>query len=971
MYEFDGAGRLTELEHRNGTSDSGPLAKYNLQWDIADRIEEIDSLLDGLVDYGYDEAGQLTSATYQFYGPFQMDEGYYYDDNGNRISAEFVDGNPIELTGYWEMDAGGSATTAVDSSGNGLTLSFAGSPAWTSSGTAPIPGNAYSLSFPNKGDYLTLSSASTLQPGSSDYSASTWIKSSSSITQDIPIMGFGTPNGNNGKGFELVYRAGVSGKPLVLRVNDGSGNAQSLSYSTVGSLADGNWHHVGFSIDRDGQTILYIDGRAVKAATSSQTNSIQPTGAFQVGRAPGISMTSGALARWMDETRVYHHAVSPAEMWNQFQGVDNGSSATYERGTNNQLLDDEGRYSFSYDDEGNRSARTHIVGMGGDSYSWDHRNRLTKVERSGTREAFWLNFESDDGAAIVDNLGNAVDGAMVNNAEMDYADPHGGDSGAHSLHLDGNEDFGDMGIQDTFRPGVHGLTLMAWMYPETKSGAMGIVAFGGTASSEPGYSLTYERTAGGNNKFVFSLSDGVGSTTDSFTYSVSGTSLVNAWHHVAVTVDAGASQIKLYLDGSSIQTWTLTETMAWGNVLQPFLIGVSSVSAADYFKGQLDEIRVAPMAVDASYVDWVQDEPEPELVNTMTVDYAYDHQNRLISREVDIDGDAGPEDPVKEYFVHDGAGQSVTSATPDPDNLDEVGQIVLRLDDTGAVTHRYLWGPGVDQLLADEAISTPGSSGETRWALGDQLGSVRDVVTYDSGTDTVESLAHRTYDSFGNLTSEQNENAVDILFGYTGRQFDDATGLQNNLNRWYDPAVGRWISEDPIRFGGGDANLARYAGNSPLSARDASGLLTMGIGGGFSLHWGCVNFNISFDFHIVLDTSVPYPNLEVGFTGSAGGGAAVSLGGGFDGHLSLTDANSLEELSGSGGYGGAHATAGGGGFIQQVWGYDGSADYPQETYHGYEVGFEAGYGGGIYGGQTTTVSIPIYQSPTPNFFKDK
>jgi hypothetical protein len=43
--------------------------------------------------------------------------------------------------------------------------------------------------------------------------------------------------------------------------------------------------------------------------------------------------------------------------------------------------------------------------------------------------------------------------------------------------------------------------------------------------------------------------------------------------------------------------------------------------------------------------------------------------------------------------------------------------------------------------------------------------------------------------------------------------------------RWYDPATGRWTSQDPIGFGGGDANLYRYVANSPTNGTDPSGLL--------------------------------------------------------------------------------------------------------------------------------------------------
>lgn len=44
--------------------------------------------------------------------------------------------------------------------------------------------------------------------------------------------------------------------------------------------------------------------------------------------------------------------------------------------------------------------------------------------------------------------------------------------------------------------------------------------------------------------------------------------------------------------------------------------------------------------------------------------------------------------------------------------------------------------------------------------------------------------------------------------------------------RHYDPKVGRFISEDPIEFEGGDSNLYTYVFNGPLALTDASGLAT-------------------------------------------------------------------------------------------------------------------------------------------------
>jgi RHS repeat-associated protein len=42
--------------------------------------------------------------------------------------------------------------------------------------------------------------------------------------------------------------------------------------------------------------------------------------------------------------------------------------------------------------------------------------------------------------------------------------------------------------------------------------------------------------------------------------------------------------------------------------------------------------------------------------------------------------------------------------------------------------------------------------------------------------------------------------------------------------RDYDPELGRWVSKDPILFGGGQANLHVYVGNDPVNRRDPSGL---------------------------------------------------------------------------------------------------------------------------------------------------
>ena len=106
--------------------------------------------------------------------------------------------------------------------------------------------------------------------------------------------------------------------------------------------------------------------------------------------------------------------------------------------------------------------------------------------------------------------------------------------------------------------------------------------------------------------------------------------------------------------------------------------------------------------------------------------YTYDAYDRRIAKVIDADG-AGPATATTERMVYDGSN------------------IALTFNGTGAKTHRYLYGPGVDQILADE--TTTG----VNWALVDNQGSVRDVINSNGVVQD-----HIVYDSYGQVTSETN-----------------------------------------------------------------------------------------------------------------------------------------------------------------------------------------------------------------------
>ena len=199
-------------------------------------------------------------------------------------------------------------------------------------------------------------------------------------------------------------------------------------------------------------------------------------------------------------------------------------------------------------------------------------------------------------------------------------------------------------------------------------------------------------------------------------------------------------------------------------------------------------------------------------VVTKQVDYTYDIFNRRIAKSIDADG-AGSGTATEEIYIYDGLR----------DERDGAGDhILLAFDGSGDLTDRYLYGPNVDQILAGEEVTSTSAAGDVLWPLTDHLGTVRDLATYDDATDTTTIANHIAYDAYGRTLSETNA-AVDFLFGFTGRERDAESDLQYNRARYYDAATGRWVSQDPIGFTAGDANLYRYVGNGPALAVDPAG----------------------------------------------------------------------------------------------------------------------------------------------------
>nr|WP_255216697.1 RHS repeat-associated core domain-containing protein [Pseudenhygromyxa sp. WMMC2535] len=77
-------------------------------------------------------------------------------------------------------------------------------------------------------------------------------------------------------------------------------------------------------------------------------------------------------------------------------------------------------------------------------------------------------------------------------------------------------------------------------------------------------------------------------------------------------------------------------------------------------------------------------------------------------------------------------------------------------------------------------------------------------------------------DPWGLITVHQS-STVEYNLRWPGHYYDPETGLHYNRHRYYDPALGRYLSPDPLGYAGSETNLYAYAPN-PLVQVDVLGL---------------------------------------------------------------------------------------------------------------------------------------------------
>ena len=148
------------------------------------------------------------------------------------------------------------------------------------------------------------------------------------------------------------------------------------------------------------------------------------------------------------------------------------------------------------------------------------------------------------------------------------------------------------------------------------------------------------------------------------------------------------------------------------------------------------------------------------------------------------------------------------------------------------LSHRYLWGPAVDQVLADEQVTSLVTR-TTVLPLTDNLGTVRDLArVYNAGTNATTVVNHRVFSAYGQILSQTNPATgaaatIGCLLGSDGcpvMNTPDGSQLVLHNARIIDVVMGQWMSQDPDNLTAGDTNLRRDCDNDPVNLTDPTGL---------------------------------------------------------------------------------------------------------------------------------------------------
>ncbi len=217
--------------------------------------------------------------------------------------------------------------------------------------------------------------------------------------------------------------------------------------------------------------------------------------------------------------------------------------------------------------------------------------------------------------------------------------------------------------------------------------------------------------------------------------------------------------------------------------------------------------------------------------NNQITEYQWDYKNRLIQVLKRASEDTDPTSTITYKYdaldrrIEKNVDGNIVRYVYDRDN------IYLEYDEDNFFRAKFVHSNSVDEPVRMERPTSPYTnanySRQEFYFHRDRLGNITEITDFEGVV-----VQRYVYDAFGNTTiydkdgseiTPSSTNYLENPYAFTGRELDPETGLYFYRARYYDPNVGKFISEDPIGIDGGDFNLYRYVRNNPLNFTDPTG----------------------------------------------------------------------------------------------------------------------------------------------------
>jgi len=727
----------------------------------------------GTISYTYDTSGHQLSRT---------------DENGHTTSYTY-DSNGDVLTVTVPISATSSATTTYTYNSFGEVLTDTDPLGNVSSNTYDVNGNLLSVATPAPG---TGASASLTQFAYNSLGELT------SITDPL--------------GHQTTIAYFPTG--LIQTIADAQNNVTAYAYDTRGnrtSVTDALSHETTFTYDSmsrltvitypDSTTTQFAyDYRGRRISVTDQNSKVTSYAYDQADRLLTVTDSANNVTTYGYDTESNLTSIEDANQ--------NTTSFTYDAygrviQTNFPSTKVE---TYGYDNVGNLTGKTdrknQLI-----SYTYDQSNRLTQKAYPDTTT---VNYTYDNDSRLTqvvdptgtygftfDNMGRLTNATTSYSflTGRNFTTAYSYDSASNRTGFTDPESGSTAYVYDT-------LNRLQTLTPPT---AYGTGNFGFTYDAvSRRTALTRPNSVGTAYGYdtlnrLLNLTHAIsGTTLDGTTYTLD--SAGNRLTHEALPSDTTLTYT--YDNIYELLTSKQGSTSEEGYTYDPVGNRLTDLGSTAWTYNTSNELNTRPTV---SYTYDANGNTQTEVVSAGTTTFTWDFENRLTS--VALPGTGGTVS-----FKYDPFGRRIykssSSATSvyayDGDNLvEETGS-------TGTATARYAMGLNIDEPFAILQGTT------TDYYQADGLGSITSLSN-SSGADAET----YTYDSFGNLTA--STGSLTNRYRYTGREFDAETGLYYYRARYYDPSGGRFLSEDPVQFGGG-INFYAYVANSPINFSDLSGL---------------------------------------------------------------------------------------------------------------------------------------------------